>query len=138
MKEYIEREKLIAKLNNIAIDLLKDNSIQCSLAAGTVVDIKDNLVAKQPAADVVEVVRCKDCIYFQDRYIELPDGSKRPYKKDEYLVPISAGINVGSYCTKIDYTIVHGYRDCEPSIDKTRLWVSENDFCSYGERKDGE
>ena len=36
---------------------------------------------KQSAADMVEVVRCKDCKYFQDRYIELPDGSKRPYKK---------------------------------------------------------
>lgn len=30
---------------------------------------------------LIELVRCKDCIYFQDRYVELPDGSKRPYKK---------------------------------------------------------
>lgn len=61
MAEYIEREKLIAELNNIALDLLKDNSIQCSLAAGTVVDIKDNVVAKQPTIDAVEVVRCGQC-----------------------------------------------------------------------------
>ena len=66
MAEYIEREKLITELNNIAIDLLKDNSIQCGLAAGTVVDIKDNIVAKQPIADVVEVVRCKDCKHWGD------------------------------------------------------------------------
>lgn len=59
MAEYIEREKLITELNNIAIDLLKDNSIQCSLAAGTVVDIKDNVVAKQPAVDVAEILRNK-------------------------------------------------------------------------------
>lgn len=63
MAEYIEREALIKELNNIALDLLKDKSIQCSLAAGTVVDIKDNVVAKQPTADVVEVVRCCKCKY---------------------------------------------------------------------------
>ena len=91
---------------------------------------------KQSTADVVEVVRCKDCIYFQDRYIELPDGSKRLYKKGESSVPISVGINVGAYCTRIDYAIVHGYRDGEPSVDETRLWTKPDDFCSHGERKD--
>ena len=91
-----------------------------------------------PVSDVVEVVRCKDCKYFQDRYVELPDGSKRPYKKGESSVPVSVGINVGSYCTRIDYAIVHGYRNGEPSVDKTRLWTKPDDFCSYGERKDEE
>ena len=69
---YIERKKLITELNNIAIDLLKDNSIQCSLAAGTVVDIKDNVVAKQPTADVVEVVRCKDCSVPHNKWTGCP------------------------------------------------------------------
>lgn len=52
---YIECEDLITELNNMASDLIKDNSIQCNIAAGTVIEIKDNIVAKQPAADVVEV-----------------------------------------------------------------------------------
>ena len=86
-----------------------------------------------PSANVVSVVRCKDCKYFQDRYVELPDGSKIPYKKGESSVPLSAGINVGSYCTRIDYAIVHGYRYGEPSVDETRLWTKPDDFCSYGE-----
>ncbi len=90
------------------------------------------------ATEVDEVVRCKDCIYFQDRYVKLPDGSKRPYEKGEDYVPISVGINVGSYCKRIDYAIVHGYRDGEPSVDETRLWTNPDDFCSYGERKDEE
>lgn len=89
-----------------------------------------------PIADVTEIVRCKDCKYFQDRYIEFPDGSKRPYEKGENIVPLSVGINVGSYCTRIDYAIVHGYRNGEPSVDETRLWTKPDDFCSYGERKD--
>ena len=68
------------------------------------------LINEEPISNVVEVVRCKDCIYFQDRYIELPDGSKRLYEKGENIVPLSAGINVGSYCKRIDYAIVHGHR----------------------------
>lgn len=92
----------------------------------------------QPTADVVGVVRCKDCIYFQDRYIELPDGSKRPYEKGENIVPLSVGINVGSYCKRIDYAIVHGHRDGEPSVDETRLWTKPDDFCSCGERREEE
>ena len=91
-----------------------------------------------PTADVEEVVRCKDCKYFQDKYVELPDGSKRPYKKGESSVPLSVGINVGSYCKRIDYAIVHGYRNGEPSVGETRLWTKPDDFCSYGERKDEE
>lgn len=92
-------------------------------------------IQKFPAANATEIVRCKNCIYFQDRYIELPGGAKRAYKKGEDVVTCSVGINVGSYCTRIDYAIVHGYRNGEPSVDNTRLWVSPNDFCSYGERK---
>lgn len=66
MAEYIEREALIEVLNGLAIELLKDKSIQCSLAAGTVVDIKDNVVVKFRAADVVPVVRCGNCGYYKD------------------------------------------------------------------------
>lgn len=96
------------------------------------------LINEEPISNVVEVVRCKDCIYFQDRYIELPDGSKRLYEKGENIVPLSAGINVGSYCKRIDYAIVHGHRGGEPSVDETRFWTNPDDFCSYGERKEDE
>lgn len=84
----------------------------------------------------MELVHCKDCIYFQKKHIRLPDGSKRPYEKGENIVPASVGINVGSYCTRIEHAIVHGYRCGEPSVDKTRLWIDADDFCSYGERND--
>ena len=69
-KEYIEREALIAKLNDIATEYIRDKSIQCTLAAGVVLDIRDDVAKKQPTADVVEVVRCKDCVYAsRDGYI---------------------------------------------------------------------
>lgn len=125
MKRYIDADSLKAEFTG---------NFACEYPAPLVKALIDN----QPAADAVKVVRCKDCIYFQDRYVELPDGSKRPYKKGESIVPLSVGINVGSYCTRIDYAIVHGYRNGEPSVDETRLWTKPDDFCSYGEREDEE
>jgi hypothetical protein len=63
MAEYIERNKVLDELNSIATDYIKDGSIQCSIAAGVVINIRDDVILKQPTADVVPVVRCKDCEY---------------------------------------------------------------------------
>lgn len=127
MSKYIDADKLSEMIEARAEMLVEGKEAFCYIA---------NWLNKLPPADVTEVVRCKDCIYFQDRYIELSDGSKRPYKKGKSSVPVSVGINVGSYCTRIDYAIVHGYRCGEPSVDETRLWTKPDYFCSYGERKD--
>ena len=64
MAEYIEREALITELNNIAIDYIKDNSIQCSIASGVVINIRDTVILEQPTADVVPVVRCENCVFW--------------------------------------------------------------------------
>lgn len=112
------------------------NSRQNALNVKRILEVDDSIPNAATVCDMQEVVKCKECIYFQDRYIELHDGSKRSYKKGEGYVPISVGINIGSYCTRIDYAIVHGYRNFEPSVDKTKLWVSPNDYCSRGERKE--
>ena len=51
---------------------------------------------KQPTADVVEVVRCKDCRHFE--YSQINN---------------------------------RGFRICQAS----KMDITENDFCSYGERR---
>lgn len=123
MSRYIDADKMIS-------DTKAMKRIVDSIAIeGIIKYLEENSLT-----DVVEIVHCKNCIYFQDRYVELPDGSKRPYKKGESSVPVSVGINVSSYCTRIDYAIVHGYRNGEPSVDETRLWTKPDYFCSYGER----
>ena len=58
-----------------------------------------SLIQKQPAEDVVEVVRCKDCKYWQD--------------------------NNGGY----------PHEECKWSENET---PDLDDFCSYGERKEGD
>ena len=41
---YIECEDLITKSNNMASDLIKDNSIQCNIAAEeAIIDIRENI-----------------------------------------------------------------------------------------------
>lgn len=54
MAEYIEREALIKKLNE-APAYFDSGDIRYGI------DIATQQVIEQPTADVVEVVRCKDC-----------------------------------------------------------------------------
>lgn len=87
-KEYIEREAAKRELLSWAVSinhpeyLIKDDAL--------------HVVDSIPAADVVKVVRCRDCKYHED-------------------------------------TSVIGFEHC-CLIGKT---VRHNDFCSYGERKEG-
>lgn len=77
-------------------------------------------VKKQMLGDYVEVVRCKDCKWWIPEKIE----------KTEWYIS-----ETGAHCGRVDSVNVHGYRDGEPSHDTTLLWMQENSFCSYGERK---
>ena len=93
------------------------------------------LIEDAPNVDAVEVVRCKDCVYWMPKHVKMNDGTIRFYERNEGIVTIEKGINVGSYCKRFDDVTVHGYRDGEPCIDKTKAWCNKDDFCSYGERK---
>ena len=64
MPEYIERENLIEDLNYIASEYARDGSMQCLIAAGTAIHIKDDVVLKAPTADVIEVTRCAECRHY--------------------------------------------------------------------------
>lgn len=75
MAEYIEREALMRNLKQFAPEQLTP--------------LIESLIQKQPAADVVYVVRCKDCLYAQEKYghIECINGiSYRNYwnKPDDF------------------------------------------------------
>ena len=87
-------------------------------------------VSNAPAADVVEVVRCKDCKHFQPCFVMTADGERRPYTDEEIkngkMVTGDVGINCGSRCERFGYW----------EENKIPVWYSENDFCSYGERKE--
>ena len=100
MKEYIEREAAIKAIENDCSELVyytKEDAIQCVKAI--------------PAADVVEVVRCRECKYWGDE-----DGKLQ--RSDGLLF---------ARC------IIHNYL-----LDgrHTGWCPTENNFCSYGEREE--
>ena len=55
MARYIDENKLVDKLDKLVAEYLKDNSIQCSLAAGVTADIRDTVLNEIPTADVAPV-----------------------------------------------------------------------------------
>ena len=81
MKEYIEREAAIKAIENDCSELVyytKEDAIQCVKAI--------------PAADVVEVVRCRECVHWK------PIGSKagNSFSDMEYI----GGCEFTKYCRR--------------------------------------
>ena len=84
MTEYIEREALMRNLKHFAPEQLTP--------------LIESLIQKQPAADVVEVVRCKDCKNYDNQF----------------------SVDNCGWC------------------DEFNCGASDERFCSYGERKEGD
>lgn len=63
MAEYIEREAVISRLNKVCVT---DDVFGMGMQTG--IEHAINCTKEAPTADVVEVVRCKDC----EHYIEYP------------------------------------------------------------------
>ncbi len=105
-KEYIEREAALEKVIEV-----KHHDPELS---GVVLHryIKEIDLKDIPAADVVEVVRCRECKYWGDE-----DGKLQ--RSDGLLF---------ARCKVHNYLLDGRHTGWCPT---------ENDFCSYGERKEG-
>ena len=127
MAEYIEREALLKKMLGLhTIPVYIGHVTDEDKMFETMVEV----VEEQPTADVVEVVRCKDCKHFQPAFVQTNDGERRPYTEEEKqsgfgLVSAEKGINCGSRCERFG---------CWEQ-NSIPVWFSENDYCSYGERR---
>ena len=106
MKEYIEREKLTKHIEDEIEAFGNPNESDNPVAYGGLLSMKycRSAVVTAPTADVVEVVRCKDCKYY------IPKENLA----DEYANPIGA----------------------DGLCDNTDKYTDEDDYCSYGERKE--
>lgn len=129
MAEYIERQKLLDSIiHRLGIKSEKDLL--------HVERVLYDEVKKAPAADAVEVVRCRECKYWKDIHVLQNDGRERQYTKEEYdgddfvlfspCVSSNVGINVGSKCMYDD--------QCGYSVDKT-VFRGADDYCSKGEKR---
>ncbi|MGN0608972.1 MAG: hypothetical protein ACI4J6_07180 [Oscillospiraceae bacterium] len=89
-KEYIEREAIYDKLHNIGgCDATDDWSKGWDKA----IDAAINIIEAIPAADVVEVVRCKDCKYL------LKDPSEREAHLCSRNGFIRGRVNLDDFCS---------------------------------------
>lgn len=91
----------------------------------------DGVMAVVDTAQTLDLVpapvKCGECVYWQDRQIQMEDGACRDYgSDDEQYVDITKGINVGSHCT------LHGFENKSGSW----FWSKVDDYCSRGKRKD--
>jgi len=136
-----------------AIDYLMDASRSIAEAAESESDEANRINAQNVADDckqiaawlrelqerrkAPEIVRCKNCIYYDPPHVE-NNGVRYEYAEmpkeafDELgtgLVNVGYGINVGGRCTR-DYNA--GYDD-----DK-RVYVTENNYCGRAERRTDE
>ena len=128
MARYIDADKVLQELGDEPLNWTgSDAEIQEQMDYRLFKDI----IESQPTADVVEVVRCKDCKHFQPEFVLTNDGERRPYTQEEKesgfgLVSAEKGINCGSRCERFGYW----------EENKIPVWFNENDFCSYGERRE--
>lgn len=86
-KRFIDVDKSIAEID------------KGELLVGNNAEWAKEILLRMPTADVVEVVRCKDCRHFE--YSQINN---------------------------------RGLRICQAS----KMDITENDFCSYGERKEND
>lgn len=97
MKEYIERAIAVKKFENYRRDCEEENDERAvQIFEDCVFELMDI-----PAADVAEVVRCKDCQYYQDAKIN----------KKGFLICPSSGMEI----TETDYCS-YGARMSKPRI----------------------
>ena len=104
MKEYIERYAMIKELCGVCLDEYCDTP--CDPSDCFIIRV----INEQPAADVVEVVRCKDCQHGKLVDTTLP-GFR--YYRPECIM-----------C------------ECEEVVGDEPMVYFPTHFCSYGVRKD--
>ena len=110
-------------------DLISREALYEATKDTTDVSYMAAMILCAPAVEAVEVVRCKDCVWWCERQVRLKDGTCRDYLPDEpFIVALNVGINVGSHCTK------HGFKNESGSW----VWSPKDGFCSYGERRESE
>ncbi len=103
MTEYIDKQKSIRAINQYCNE--SDNG---PLALYTGIQIAQRIIFEQPAADVVEVVRCRECKHYSHN---------------------------GSWCDIFSKFIDDDGNPYEPSESPNWIVFGDDDYCSHGERR---
>ena len=101
MAEYIDKDKLLNDIEYIDIS-------NCTNIDDIFIEV-ERTIDEQPDADVVEVVKCKDCKYYD---------------------------KATGFCLNHSYFKDSEGMSCSPADSRDFTFFNEDDFCSYGARKE--
>lgn len=91
-----------------------------------------------PSASV-EVVRCKDCRWYDPPHIQYRDGTRKDVEENYPHVTVDVGINVGGRCVHHPgiktYCLSHDRENPEDYEDIV-IFRNPDDYCSCGERRE--
>lgn len=88
-KEYIDRKAVIDHIDSVVNEASDTDYKKAAWGFGV-------FVSRLPAADVVPVVRCKDCTYFDEAHYE--DNGEPPYIKTCCSL-INRTVQPNDYCS---------------------------------------
>ena len=94
-----------------------------------------------PTIDAVEVVRCRECKWYEPRNILHADGTRTYVNEDAEMVTANVGINCAGRCihhTGLKIYCVNHDRENPEDEQNIIIFRSPDDFCSYGERRTDE
>ena len=114
MAEYIERERLIGSLEDVIADYKDEHTFSTDFAATVVIDILNNIVKCQPAADVEPV----------QEWIPVND-ERKPKEGEDVLVAVFDGYDTytdmdclmrdGKWCFETEnYKVTHWMEKPKP------------------------
>ena len=89
-------------------------------------------------SEVIDIVRCKECKWYDPPHILHKDGTRTDVDEDAPWVTVDVGINCGGQCIHhIDLKTYCVNHDRENPDDNERIVIfrKPDDFCSYGERE---
>lgn len=94
-------------------------------------------IKSAPTVDAVEVVRCRECRWYDPPHILHNDGTRTDVEDDAPMVTADVGINCGGQCIwhigLKTYCLNHDREDPEDTPNIV-MFRKPQDFCSYGER----
>jgi hypothetical protein len=93
MAEYIDKEKLLLSIHKAYCEECTRCDVHCRSCW---VDDMRLEIADAPTADVVEVVRCRDCVYMLKHWGRVL-CAKRVYS-DDYSVKVLTPTNLDNFC----------------------------------------
>lgn len=127
----IDGNKIVMSLADWWYASFGQEETEKSKAIKKVMDQVEKMVMEMP-----EIVRCKDCKWYDPPHIKYNDGTMENVDEDAELVTADVGINVGGKCIAMHkiHCTAHD-RENPNDYEEIVMFRSPDDFCNYGKKQ---